>query len=69
MKVYTNNKFEGFYPVGVGAVVVAENAKEAAEMLNDELRRLTLNETAKEDDMELLSTTFDGVRMLSDGNY
>ena len=69
MKVWTNNKFEGHWPVGTPAVVVAESAGQATAMLNDELERIGLPRSATETDFEQLMTSKPIVRILQDGNY
>jgi len=69
MNVYFNNCFTGHYPVGTAAVVVAENPEEAAEALNRSLVDMGLEETAVPGEMVLLSTTFESVTILNDGNY
>lgn len=68
-KVYTNNKFTGFYPVGTAAVVVADDPLEAAGLLNNELIRIGLKATAKADDMERFEVEHTNVRILCDGEY
>ena len=68
MKIWTNAKFEGFYPVGSAAVVIAENASDAADYLSMFLSELGL-ENAKEEDMEELLFVDGQVRILCDGNY
>lgn len=69
MNIYTNNSFEGFYPVPTAAVVVAQNALEAADLLNKELVMVGLKPTATADQFELLKTEHKAVRILSYGNY
>ena len=39
LNIYTCDSFKGHYPVGAAAVVVAGSAEQAAELLNDELRK------------------------------
>lgn len=38
MQVYTTVDFTGHYPVGVSAVIVAENEEQARKLIEDELR-------------------------------
>lgn len=69
MKVYTNNKFSGHWPVGTAAVVVAESESQATAILNAKLEDLGLPGDAVEKDMYLLNTRTENVRVLRDGNY
>ncbi len=69
MKVWTNNKFHGRYPVGTAAVVVADTAGQAAELLAAELKQTGLLVTVTEDQFEQLPTDRNSVRVLCDGNY
>jgi len=75
MKIYTNNRFTGFYPVGTAAVVRAESKEDAAELLNVELKACGLPADAKPEDMVLfadwseLVEWSDGVRILCVGDY
>lgn len=69
MKVFTNKQFEGNYPVGTAAVVVADSAKDGAEILNSNLSLIGLKESAKEEDMIEISTERESCRILCDGEY
>lgn len=69
MKVYTNNKFSGHWPVGTAAVVVAESESQAAAILNAKLEELGLPGDAEQQDMSYLGTRTESVRILCDGNY
>ena len=69
MKVWTNNNFEGFWPVGTAAVVVSKTAKEAAFELNFQLKERNLPAEVKESDMEELPMMDGQVKILCDGNY
>lgn len=68
MNIYTNNSFGGHWPVGTAAVVQAENAEEAAAILNAELERIGLRGDATAGDMIPLPSG-KGVVILNDGNY
>lgn len=68
MKTYTNTSFTGHWPVGTAAVVLAETAEEAAELLNVELRSRGLPGDATAGDMDLLDRKV-RVTVLNDGNY
>lgn len=69
MKVYTNKEFNGLWPVPGTAVVAAEDADQAAKILNDELRSRHLAGDAKPADMKEFNTDAAGVVVLCDGNY
>ena len=68
MKIWTNNKFKGFWPVGTAAVVVADTAKVAADYLSMFLQDKRL-ENAKEEDMVEFPFLEGHVRILRDGDY
>lgn len=68
MRVFTNNRFQGHWPVGTAAVVCAETKEEAAEYLNIALKKEGLGPVDVADMSEF--HVFDGeVRVLCDGNY
>lgn len=68
MKVFTHNKFEGHWPVGTAAVVVAENTAQAKDYLDHFLAESGLPDCDKNDFVEL--PLVDGaVSILCDGAY
>lgn len=69
MKVWTNCKFKGKWPVGTAAVVVADTADQAAALLNEDLADIGLARNAKPEQFEVLPTSKHAVRILCDGNY
>ena len=74
MKVWTNNSFYGFYPVGSAAVVVADTREQAAELLGKKLTEMGLgvagNEpNSKAEDFVELITDTENVVILCDGEY
>lgn len=69
LNVYTNNQFSGHYPVGTAAVVVAQNAEMAADILNIQLEDYGLPADAKEKDMNLVDLYGGNSVILCDGNY
>jgi len=69
MKVWVNTSFEGHYPVGTAAVVVANSAEEAASLLNAELLYRGLEATAEAEDFERVPTSKPYVNILLDGDY
>ena len=83
MKVFTCDCFQGYYPVGTAAVIVAENAEVATELLRQQLaERKLLSETADmsstayanykfvtADKMIEIDLTKPICSILNDGNY
>lgn len=69
MNVYTNNTFKGICPTGTAAIVVAKTNKEAAAALNRKLKEIGLHDGVKSEEMVFLSTTFESVTILNDGDY
>lgn len=69
MTVWTNNGFDGRYPVGTAAVVVAPTRGDACSMLNDELARVGLARTAEPEQFVRLKTRKPSVTILCDGDY
>lgn len=68
MKVYTCDNFEGHYPVGAAAVIVAANPLAAKLMLEDHLREIGLPQTKPNLEIKELPMK-PGVTVLVDGNY
>lgn len=69
MKVYYNNCFEGLYPVGTAAIVVANSPEVAAMWLEIELAKIGLSQEILDEDMIELNTNELSVRILQDGDY
>lgn len=69
MKVWTTTDFAGHYPVGVAAVVCADTAMQAAELLNVQLRARGLAGDATAEGMQRFVTSKPGCEILSDGDY
>lgn len=68
MKIWTNNEFQGFWPVGTAAVVIAPTPEQAADYLNLFLAELCLEDSTPEQFKEMEFE--DGqVQILCDGNY
>lgn len=70
MKVYTTTKFTGVWPVGVSAVVVAEDKEEALKLLKLKIRehRLVQRKVLTPrifDEVHMIA----GVTILQDGGY
>ena len=69
MKVWTNTQFEGHYAVGTAAVVVADNAEQAAELLNDACGKEGLGRPATAQQFTELTCVKPVARILCNGNY
>jgi hypothetical protein len=69
LRVFVNTKFDGHSPVGVAAVVFAEDAKEAAEQLIGELHTVGLPQTVDPADMVEICPNGPTAYVLCDGNY
>lgn len=69
MKVFTNNLFEGFYPVGTAAVVIAEDKQDAARLLSNALSDTLLCPDVNAGDMIEIDTTEESCVILCDGSY
>ncbi len=69
-RIYLCTKFSGHYPVGCAAVVIADNAEIAAEILNGELRsNHGLNGDATAEMMEEVHPVGRTCYVLCDGDY
>lgn len=68
MKVFYNREFRGHYPVGTSAVVIADNAADAADALEAELCTHGLGQSVSERDMIELEMK-PQVVVLQNGDY
>ena len=68
MKIWINNKFEGHYPVGTAAVVIAKDKSMAKDYLDLFLAKCGLPE-CEEEQFEEMPHNEGEVRILCDGNY
>jgi hypothetical protein len=66
LKVYYNTDFEGLWPVGTSAVVVAESVEQAELLLTDKLAAIGL---AYRGTMTEMDMTVPHAVILQDGNY
>ena len=66
LKVYYNTDFEGMWPVGTSAVVVAESAEQAELLLTDKLAAIGL---AYRGTMTEIDMTAPNAIILQDGDY
>ena len=72
MKVWTNNKFTGVWPVGTAAVIVAETKHRAAEYLANAIKAAGLQPAIKSqliEDMREVKMDDGFVDILRDGEY
>lgn len=69
MKVFTCTGFQGHWPVGTSAVVIARTISTARWALMEELKRVGLEQQIALVDMHEISLTTPSVRVLNDGNY
>ena len=69
MNVWINTVFEGRYPAGTAAVVVARTRQGAADLLNDELRAHGSAPRASADQFVRLRTDRAHAIVLCDGDY
>lgn len=69
MNIYTCTKFTGHYPVGVAAVIAANNPEDALSALNNALVGAGLTGDAKLEDIRPFDHQTTYVSILNDGNY
>ena len=69
MNVYTCNKFDGHYPTGVGAVIVASSPEEAKTILEEKLSDIGLFQDVPLDVIKQVNTEVASVIILADGDY
>ena len=68
LKIWVNNEFEGFWPVGTAAVVIAETKEKASEYLNKELKEINLP-GCNPDQFKEVEFVDKNVLILNDGDY
>lgn len=68
MKVY-KVEFEGYWPVGAYAIVVAKDRGQAKRLLNPELAKRKLPLVEDIDDFKPINTDVAHAEIISDGNY
>lgn len=71
MRLFSCTNFNGFYPVGVAAIIWAESPEKATEQLNESLRNRGLEGNSNVVDMHEIHTEGQDpfVTILNDGNY
>lgn len=69
MKVFYNDSFRGYYPVGSSAVLIADNQTEAAELLKLKLEQMGLKQNIDPSDIYEIDVMEKGVLILCDGDY
>lgn len=69
MKTFVNNSFNGPYPTGTAAVVVAPSRSRAAEILKARLTKIGLPQDVNAKDMREVKTDSEQCEILCDGDY
>jgi hypothetical protein len=69
MKVFYSTTFNGHWPVGVAAVVVASDSKFAAKRLEIELKKQGLEQEIKPESLIEIDLYDPKVYMLNNGDY
>ena len=69
MKIYTNNKFKGVYPIGTAAVIVANDKYEAARLLSDALFDTGIPDDNTIDGMIEIDISSPNAIILCNGDY
>lgn len=69
MKVFTVTGFEGHWPVGTCAVIVARDRGHARRLLNAKLKTHGLEPVEDTTEFKLLDTSVTHAEILADGNY
>ena len=69
MKVWFCTQFNGHWPVGTAAVVVADTAMQACYLLETELVKVGLSQKLQPDWFERIDTSKPNALILLDGNY
>jgi hypothetical protein len=69
LKVFTNIAFEGHYPVGVAAIIIAKDKHDAARLLSNALFDAHLDPNVTEENMIEVNSDEEQALILCDGNY
>ena len=69
MKLFYNKEFEGLYPVGTAAIVVAKDSTRAAQMLQAELEDKGMHQTVLPSSMVEFKGNKELVIIVNDGDY
>lgn len=69
MQIYTHTGFEGHWPVGTLALVIADTKERAALLLEQRLGEIGLGQSINPDDFTTHNPSSEGVFILQDGNY
>jgi len=70
MKIFTCTRFKGQYSnMPVAAVICAESAERAAEILENELTKINLSQDVLPEHMIELDSDNESARILTDGEY
>ena len=68
MKIYVCTDFEGFWPAGTAAVMVASSEEEAIQLLLDKLKAIGLSQS-KTPNVSRVPQARPTVQILNDGTY
>ena len=69
MKIYTCNCFDGHWPFGTSAIVVAENVEQAADLLSAEISSMGLPQPIESSMLEEVDTSQPFALVLNNGEY
>jgi hypothetical protein len=69
LKVFTSTSFDGHYPIGVAAVIIAKDKHCAAMLLSNALFDAGLNAKVTEGDVVEINKSEELAVILCDGNY
>lgn len=69
MKLYICDNFKGHWPVGVAAVIVADNQIHAAQLLENVLAEVGLKQDINKSQLAEIDLTQHGAYILNDGDY
>jgi hypothetical protein len=69
MKVFYNNSFQGHWPVGTSAIIIAKNEQEAKIILENKLEVIGLKQEVSLGDLVEVKTNKELAIILQDGEY
>ena len=69
MNIYTSTDFKGHWPVGVAAVVIAKDKRQAVRLLKASLKEVGLEQEIFAKNLDLISADDPKAILLCDGTY
>lgn len=69
MRIFACKSFKGHWPVGTAAIITAETADVAAEMLEKELKDIGLHQEICSEQMIEIDASCPSILILNDGDY